>query len=127
MEDRRTKRMKNLHKDCLPHLFEYAKRLRRLETEAEKKLWQFLRNRKLKGRKFRRQHVIDCYILDFYCHECKLAIELDGGIHRKKEVREYDEERTIRISEHHITLIRFQNFEVLENIEAVLHKISSYL
>ena len=66
---------KNLHEGSRASTFEHARGLRRTATDAEKKLWPFLRNRKLKGKKFRRQHAFADYILDFYCHECKLVVE----------------------------------------------------
>src|SRR6266536_6063321 len=73
-------------------VFELAKDLRRNMTTAEKVLWIYLRQGIL-GLKFRRQHPIGIYIADFYCHRVKLIIEVDGSIHDKKEVKEYDERR----------------------------------
>src|SRR4030095_8695699 len=90
----RAKYHANLHQTARPSTFGHAKELRRKSTEAEEKLWSLLRNRQLKGKKFRRQHPILHYVADFYCHECKLVIELDGNFHRKKEVKEYDQWRT---------------------------------
>jgi very-short-patch-repair endonuclease len=113
----------SLHKNFSPYVFDYAKKLRREATEAERILWEYLKNRKLNGKKFRRQHVIDKFILDFYCHESRLAIELDGAIHTKESVREYDEIREAHISEHHIKIIRFQNEDILFNIKSVLEEI----
>jgi very-short-patch-repair endonuclease len=117
----------NLHKGARPSTFKNACNLRHRETEAEKKLWKFLRNRQLLGKKFRRQHAIIKYVLDFYCHECKLAVELDGGIHTKEEIREYDLARTGILKEYGITVIRFWNAEVMNDIEDVLKKISDHL
>jgi very-short-patch-repair endonuclease len=110
----------NLHKGAKASTFENAKELRHNETPAEKKLWQCLRNRQLKGLKFRRQHPIDKYVLDFYCHECKLAIELDGGIHDQKMNKLYDEARTTDLNEEGIKVIRFRNGEVMNDIEGVI-------
>ena len=84
------KHIYNLHLGARASTHKNAKALRRKETEAEQKLWALLRNRQLKGRKFRRQHAITSYIVDFYCHECKLAIELDGYHHKNEDVKEYD-------------------------------------
>jgi len=81
---------KNLHKYASAKIFQHAKALRRSSTEAEERLWVELRNKKLKGLKFRRQHPIDKWIVDFYCHEKKLVIELDGSVHNEKEIAEYD-------------------------------------
>ena len=113
----------NLHKDATPNLFENAKTLRHKETEAEKKLWTYLRNRQLKGKKFRRQHPLASYVLDFYCHECKLAVELDGAHHNDKMNRQYDEDRTFTLNDHGITVLRFYNSEIMKEIESVLERI----
>ena len=104
-------------------MFEYSRELRQVSTEAEKLLWAELRNRKLNGLKFRRQHPIDKYIVDFYCHEKKLVIELDGSIHDKKENKEYDQARTIELGGLKIKVIRFRNDEVENGIGKVLEKI----
>ncbi|MDP4261820.1 MAG: endonuclease domain-containing protein [Bacteroidota bacterium] len=117
----------NLHKGAKPSTFQNALELRHSETEAEKKLWQLLRNRQVKQKKFRRQHAIDNYVLDFYCHECRLAIELDGGIHDLKENRQYDAARKSVLSEYGITVIRFRNEQIMEEVEKVLEKIAEYL
>jgi very-short-patch-repair endonuclease len=113
----------NLHRGAKPPIFENARALRQRETVAEKLIWSRVRNRKLNGRKFRRQHAIDRYILDFYCHECRLAVELDGGGHLKKEQREYDELRSKVLGEHNIKVIRFQNEDVINDLERVLEEI----
>ena len=74
----------NLHQQANRKLYEYGRILRQRQTDAEEKLWQLIRNRKLSGLKFRRQHPLDKYIADFCCHEKRLVIELDGGIHKSK-------------------------------------------
>jgi very-short-patch-repair endonuclease len=117
----------NLHKGAKFSTYQNARELRHTETEAEKKLWQFLRNRQLKGKKFRRQHALDKYVLDFYCHECKLAIELDGVIHDEKMNRQYDEARTSVLNDWGITVIRFRNEEVMNQTGKVLDKIGELL
>ncbi len=117
----------NLHQGAPFQIYQNARVLRRSATEAEKKLWQLLRNRQLKGRKFRRQHAIDKYVLDFYCHECSLAIELDGGIHDDKMNRLYDQARTDSLEDLGITVIRFRNDEVIEEIESVMTMIAKHL
>ncbi|MBI3361526.1 MAG: DUF559 domain-containing protein [Chloroflexi bacterium] len=103
-----------------PELLARCRELRREATDAEKLLWQLLRNRQLNGAKFRRQHPFHGYILDFYCHEAKLAIELDGGGHAEPERRKHDAERTRALQAEGIRVIRFWNDEVLRNTEAVL-------
>ena len=75
-------------------LLQNAGDLRNNLTEAEEVLWSFLRNRKLDGIKFRRQQPIEGFILNFYCNQSKLGIEIDGSIHSLREVAEYDAQRT---------------------------------
>lgn len=115
---------KNLHKYASAKIFENAKALRRSATEAEQILWQQLRNKKLNGLKFRRQHPIDKWIADFYCHEKKLVIELDGSVHNDKEIIEYDEARTKDLKELGMNVIRFKNEDVMTNMETVLKTIT---
>jgi len=107
--------------------YEFARELRHRTTEAEQKLWDLLRNRKLKGKKFRRQHAIANYVADFYCNESKLAIELDGNFHTRPEAKEYDRARTALLQELGIVVLRFWNHEVMEDPEKVIMKISDYL
>ena len=116
-----------LHQGTKATTQEYARELRHRTTAAEQKLWSLLRNRQLKGKKFRRQHAIANYVVDFYCNECKLAIELDGNFHTSKEAKEYDKARTALLNELEITVLRFWNEEVIKNPEEVLQKISGHL
>jgi leucyl-tRNA synthetase len=104
-------------------LIEKARELRKNQTEAEVILWEVLRNRQFMDLKFRRQQPFQKYIADFYCHELKLIIELDGGIHDNQ--KEYDEMRTRELSGTGIEVIRFKNEEVYENIQEILSKIKS--
>ncbi|MGH9926883.1 MAG: endonuclease domain-containing protein, partial [Nitrososphaeraceae archaeon] len=90
-------------------------------------LWTYLRNRKLDGFKFRRQHPISDFIPDFYCHECKLIIEIDGEYHNAVEQKQYDDGRSYELKELKINVIRFTNREVLEEIDFVLDEIRAYL
>jgi very-short-patch-repair endonuclease len=106
-----------------PDIFEKAKELRKSMTEAESYLWKKLRRRQLNGLKFRRQHPLDIFIADFYCHEKKLIIELDGGIHDSIEQSEYDDGRTFELEEKGFKIIRFRNEEVFNDLEKVLAKI----
>jgi very-short-patch-repair endonuclease len=78
-------------------------------------------------KKFRRQHVFANYVLDFYCHEKKLGIELDGSVHNKAVNKEYDRIRSQNVKVLGVTIIRFQNWEVVKNINEVLRIISQYL
>jgi very-short-patch-repair endonuclease len=105
---------------------EFLKRVRELRrnaTDAEKLLWELLRNRQLAGAKFRRQHPIGSYIIDFYCHDKKLAIELDGGVHTEPQQANDDAQRTENLSSEGIRVMRFWNEDVLENPEDVLKTI----
>ena len=83
----RDKLLTKLHYGAKASTQEYARELRLRTTEAEQKLWFLLRNRKLKGKKFRRQHAIANYVADFYCNESKLIIELDGNFHTVAETK----------------------------------------
>ncbi len=116
----------NLHKGSIGKLYEYARDLRKNDTSAEDLLWRNLRNRKFNGLKFRRQHPLDKFIADFYCHEKKLVIELDGSVHDNHEAKESDEGRTYELKELGITVIRFRNEEVLQNISEVLKNIREF-
>ncbi len=100
-----------------------ARYLRKEETEAEKILWKELRNNKLRV-KFRRQHPIEKFILDFYAPKIKLAIELDGSIH--KENKEYDKARTEYLKSKNIQVIRFWNSEIEKDLDKSLEKIKKY-
>jgi very-short-patch-repair endonuclease len=91
-------------------------------TEAESLLWQRLNYNKLDGYKFRRQHPINKFIADFYCHKVKLIIELDGEIHRKKEVAERVEGREFVLKNFDLEIIRFNNKDVLQNTEDVISR-----
>ena len=113
----------NLHKGAIGKLYEYGRELRQSSTKAEKILWEYLRNQKLEGLKFRRQHPLDRFIADFYCHEKKLVVELDGAVHDEKMNVQYDEARTYELKGSGIKVIRFRNSEVENNILFVLNEI----
>ena len=97
--------------------------LRRQQTDAERKLWNAIRNKQLSGLRFCRQFGVGNYTLDFYCPEKKLAIELDGGQHADEQNRSSDVGRTIYLNEQGIKVIRFWNNDVLNNIEGVSESI----
>ena len=113
----------DLHFGASKRLIELAKELRKNETETEKLLWKALRNRHLHGIKFRRQHPVYNYIVDFYCHDAKLAVEVDGKIHQNKENKEYDVERTQELNNFGITVLRFTNSQIEKNTDFVLDSI----
>jgi very-short-patch-repair endonuclease len=100
-----------------------AKVLRHNPTEAEKKLWRHLRNRQVADQKFRRQQPYGPYILDFYCAEAKLVIELDGGQHGIPSGKEHDEARDAFLRAEGLTVLRFWNNSVVEEFEAVMQTI----
>lgn len=125
--DLKDKLLANLHYGAKASTQEYARQLRLRTTEAEQKLWSLLRNRQLKGKKFRRQHAIANYVADFYCNESKLVIELDGNFHTEAETKEYDKSRTNLLNELGITVLRFWNEEVIKDPGKVIKKISEYL
>ena len=101
--------------------------MRREATVFEETLWGRLRNRRLDGVKFRRQHPIGRYIADFYCEEAHLAIELDGGVHLRADQKEYDDARQSAIEGNGITVLRIKNHEVEHDLEGVLEKIAKVL
>ncbi len=106
-----------------PTLFQFAKQLRGRETEAEKLLWQRLNRKQINGLSFRRQHPILYFIADFYCHKLKLIIELDGTIHNIPPQFRYDRERDEELKKYGLSMMRFTNEEVFDDIESVLEKI----
>ena len=111
-----------------PRLFDYARILRdEKSTSAERILWRKLRGRKLGGYKFRRQHPLGKYIADFYCHEKKLIVEIDGGYHFELEQRELDEFRTEMIETLGIKVIRFTNDQIYNKLRFVLPEILAEL
>ncbi|KPJ66872.1 hypothetical protein AMJ44_07680 [candidate division WOR-1 bacterium DG_54_3] len=104
---------------------EFARVLRKDQTSCEEKVWQLLRNRQFMGLKFRRQHVVEGFVVDFYCQEYKLAIELDGKVHDKQ--KDYDELRDEEIGSENVSLIRICNEEVEKDPKIVLQKIKEHL
>ena len=104
-----------------PPILQAARELRQPQTFAEQKLWSRLRDRQLDGLKIRRQYAIDRFIIDFYCAEAKLCVEIDGDSHA--EQIEYDQARTAYLNELGYTVIRFTNREVFGQFESVLQAI----
>jgi very-short-patch-repair endonuclease len=113
--------MKFLRND--PTLKQRRRELRHNQTEAEKALWAHLRNKQFYEMKFFRQYSIGPYILEFYCRNMKLAIELDGGQHNQCENQEYDAVRSEYLKAHGIEVMRFWNHEVLHDMESVLSEL----
>ena len=105
------------------NLKEIARNLRSNMTDAELKLWHYIRCKQIKGLQFYRQKVIGNYIVDFYCHAAHLVIEVDGGQHYEKEGLENDTIRDADLKALGLTVLRFTNLDVLRNIEGVVGKI----
>jgi very-short-patch-repair endonuclease len=102
------------------------KNLRSHLTPAEARLWAYLKNNQL-GEKFRRQHSVGFYILDFYCPKRKLAIELDGSPHNTEQGYQNDQNRTKDLNSKGITVLRFENKDIFKNSDGVLAEIKKYL
>ena len=100
-------------------LLERARELRRGQTDAESVLWRLIRDRQL-GVKFRRQHPLDIHVLDFYCPELRLAVEVDGGQHAAACQRTRDDARSVALATLGIDVVRFSNREVLQETGAVM-------
>lgn len=104
-----------------PIILQRAREMRREATEPERRLWSKLRRKQLDGYKFRRQHPIGRFIVDFYCHQARLVVEVDGASHAFEE--EYDAARTAWLEAQGLRVIRFHNRTVMENLEGVLQMI----
>lgn len=104
-----------------------ARQLRKSATQHERLLWRHLRNRQLRGWKFRRQHPVGRYIIDFYCPEARLAIELDGGGHNFANSESLDQERTRFLASKNILVLRFWNYLINRELRSVLETIWSTL
>ena len=106
-------------------LKERAEEMRKNPTEAEKVLWEALRGNGL-GVKFRQQHIIEDFIVDFFCNEYKVTVEVDGGYHKEADQMKSDEERTARLNELGYTELRFTNEEILCDLDRVLKTIKTF-
>jgi type I site-specific restriction-modification system R (restriction) subunit len=104
-----------------------ARELRAKQTDAESLLWELLRDRKLAGAKFRRQHQFGEYITDFFCNDPKLVVECDGAPHATPERRKIDQKRDAYLKSQGLTVLRFENKRVLADPEAVLEEIAAHL
>lgn len=112
-------------KHNLPGVKPFRKKLRRSLTPAEATLWKVLRGSKFDGRKFRRQHSVGKYILDFYCPSERLAIELDGEVHYDELAQMHDRERTRFLKGQGIKVLSFENKFVFEELEYLIHRVES--
>ena len=116
-------RVKDMFIDAKPELFRLARNYRNNPTEAERILWGYLRKFRHEGFIFRRQHPIVFFIADFYCHSIKLVIEVDGDYHLNDQIREYDDSRSGELERYGITVLRFKNEEIIDDIEHVMSRI----
>ncbi|KAA6325647.1 hypothetical protein EZS27_025163 [termite gut metagenome] len=110
-----------------PSLMERRKELRNHGTSAEATLWKLLKGKQIEGLKFRRQHSVGSYILDFYCPEIRIAVELDGEVHHSPQAEEYDERRSdYLLKTQGIIVLRFENQMVFVYPEGILNSIVEY-
>ena len=107
------------------YIIQLAGQLRKNMTPAEIILWEIIRDKKISGYKFRNQHPVDRYILDFYCHEKKLAIEIDGKIH--DQGKDYDNYRDEYLKSAGIEVLRFSNDEIINNTDKIIEIIRTRL
>ncbi len=114
----------NLKKYSPKYVIKLAQELRKNMTATEEILWSKLYNKNLNGLRFRRQHPIDRYIVDFYCHEKRLIIEIDGDIHNFRKKRDENKEQYLKARNY--TVLRFSNDEITHSINPVLNKIRQY-
>ncbi|MGE0601795.1 MAG: endonuclease domain-containing protein [Dehalococcoidia bacterium] len=112
-----------LHRDNLPA----AKQLRKRLTPSEVVLWDHLRDRRFYGLKFRRQHPVGAFVLDFFCQEMMFAIEIDGGIHLDPEQAKRDRDRQLTLEEHHIQFFRWTAEDVERDCDQLLCQLASTL
>ena len=125
--DKRKNQSENMWKGASPQIFSNAKKLRENQTEAEQKLWLAVKDNQIEGYKFRRQHPLSIYIVDFYCHTLKLVIEIDGGYHLSKEQQLLDKKRTADLEFQGLNVIRFTNEEILLKLLEVIIKIKDFI
>jgi very-short-patch-repair endonuclease len=106
-----------------PEIFLRAAELRRNMTKAEELLWLELKNKRILGLTFRRQHPVSMFIADFYCHKARLVIEIDGSIHEVDGNEEKDQGREDEFEKFEISTIRFTNNEIFQELNIVLEEI----
>ena len=104
-------------------LIEFARKLRQDATDPEALMWACLRGRRMNKRKFRRQHPVEPYVLDFYCADLKLSIELDGGQHNTAEGKRHDKSREAFLRSQGIETLRFTNDEMMRHTDSVMNVI----
>ena len=116
-----------MHQGASPQIFSNAQALRLKPTKAEEMLWEYLKDRKMEGVKFRRQHPLRHFIPDFYAHELKLIIEIDGEYHEKRNQQFSDEQRELNLKASRCWILRFKNEDVYDTLDDVVEKIRNYV
>jgi very-short-patch-repair endonuclease len=119
--------VKEMHVGAKPELFRYAQEMRKNPTESEKVLWNILRKFRNEGYIFRRQHPVDIFIADFFCHKLKLVIEVDGSVHESDQAMEYDDGRSGELEKYGLNIIRFTNEQVLKEPDNVTLQIKNFI
>ena len=127
MKEHQSQKDESMFKGASARIFKNAEALRNNMTESELLLWEELRNKKFHGLKFRRQHPIQTFIADFYCHKLKLVIEVDGGYHQSKEQILKDEEKDEVLGFNDLKILRISDQEVINSIDSVLSRIEEYI
>jgi len=110
-----------------PYLKEYARRLRNNPTKSERILWKYLKGKKMRGYDFHRQKPLGHFIVDFFCYELSLVIELDGQTHQWEETAIRDAEKEATLNKLGLNILRFQDRIVFDEIQVVLRNISGYV
>ena len=110
-----------IHNECNQKILRQT--LRNNAISAEAILWRALKGKQVDGLKFRRQFGVGPYVIDFYCPEIRLGIELDGGVHKTSYTNEYDEMRTKYLNENRIRILRFDNEVIYNNVEGIIEAI----
>jgi very-short-patch-repair endonuclease len=106
-----------------PAKIDRSRELRATMTPAEREFWDMVRNRRMCGLKFRRQQIIDGFIVDFYCDSLGLCVEIDGGVHDSGERKDYDRNRDNALRLRGLKILRFTNDEVLKNRDYVIERL----
>jgi len=119
--------VKEMHAGAKPEIFKYAQEMRKNPTESEKALWNILRKFRYNGYIFRRQHPVDIFIADFYCHKLKLIVEVDGNVHDSDQAAEHDDGRSAELEKYGLSIIRFTNDQVHKEPDKVTLHIQDYI
>ena len=119
--------VKEMHAGAKPEIFKYAQEMRKNPTGSEKALWNILSKFRHKGYIFRRQHPVDIFIADFYCHKLKLIVEVDRNVHDSDQAAEHDDGRSAELEKYGLSIIRFTNDQVHKEPDKVTLHIQDYI